>query len=146
MSSPDEKLPSLAAPSRQALCELPGLAVRVDRVIFQPQLDAPLDRPYPFVYFLTIRNDSADAVQILGRKWIVTDLCDGHRVVVEGEGVVGQRPQLAPGEEFSYHSYHPVAGRSQAEGAFFGRSASGALIFVRIPPFVMQLPTGEVTL
>ncbi len=122
---------------------LPGLEVTVDRVLFEPHLDAPPDRPYPFVYFLTIHNRSAETVQIFGRKWVVTDLSSGHRIVVEGEGVVGQRPRLETGESFSYHSYHPVAGLSRAEGAFFGRTASGQTVFVRIPPFDMQLPAGE---
>jgi ApaG protein len=122
---------------------LPGLEVIVDRVVYEPHLDAPPERPYPFVYFLTIHNGSAETVQIFARKWVVTDLASGHRIVVEGEGVVGQRPRLETGETFSYHSYHPVAAHSRAEGAFFGRTETGQTVFVRIPPFDMQLPPGE---
>lgn len=144
MHPPEENEPGAGAPKKPgAPRPLPGLEVRVDRVLFEPNLDAPPDRPYPFVYFLTIHNGSAETVQIVARKWVVTDLANGHRIVVEGEGVVGQRPRLEPGESFSYHSYHPVAARSRAEGAFFGRTEAGSVVFVRIPPFEMQLPAGE---
>ena len=95
----------------------PGLHVSVDRVVHRPDLEAPDDRPHPFVYFLTIRNDSDETVTIKGRKWVVTD-ANGQRVVVEGDGVVGQFPRLEPGEHFSYNSYHVIGADSVAEGSF----------------------------
>lgn len=121
--------------------ELPGLRVTVDAVMHEPRLDAPPDRPHPFVYFLTIHNDSTQTVHILGRKWIVSPLAGGDCTVVEGDGVVGQRPRLGPGESFSYHSYHPVAEDSFAQGAFFGRmEPGGGAVCVRVPAFEMQVP------
>jgi ApaG protein len=89
------------------LTELEGLRATIDRVVHVPQLDAPPDRPHPFVYFITIRNDSTETVTIRGRKWVVTDAA-GQRVVVEGDGVVGKFPRLEPGEQFSYNSYHTI--------------------------------------
>ena len=67
--------------------ELPELKVTVDRVVFAPHLDAPPERPYPFVYFITILNASDKTVTLKGRKWVVTD-SQNQSVVVEGEGVV----------------------------------------------------------
>ena len=122
-----------------ALTELKGLRVTVDRVVYMPHLEAPDDRPYPFVYFITIHNDSSDTVTIRGRKWVVTDAED-QRVVVEGDGVVGKFPHLAPGEQFSYNSYHVIGSRSVAEGAFFGVTDAGEPVFTRIPQFVMEVP------
>ena len=75
------------------LTELEGLRVTVDRVTFMPQLEAAEDRPFPFVYFVTIHNDSAETVTIKGRKWVVTD-ARGETIVVEGDGVVGKFPRL----------------------------------------------------
>ena len=46
------------------LTELAGLHVSVDRVIHMPQLEAPPDRLHPFVYFITIHNDSGVPVTI----------------------------------------------------------------------------------
>lgn len=122
-----------------ALTELKGLRVTVDRVVYMPHLEAPDDRPYPFVYFITIHNDSSETVTIRGRKWVVTDAED-QRVVVEGDGVVGKFPHLAPGEHFSYNSYHVIGSRSVAEGAFFGVTDEGEPVFTRIPQFVMEVP------
>ena len=44
------------------ITELEGLRVVVDRVVHMPQLDAPPERPHPFVYFITIHNDSDETV------------------------------------------------------------------------------------
>ena len=61
--------------------ELEGLSVRVDDIIYMPSLDAPSDKPHPFVYFITIVNDSTERVRIIGRKWVVREE-DGELVVV----------------------------------------------------------------
>lgn len=122
-----------------AIRELDGLRATIDRVVFMPHLDAPEDRPWPFVYFITIHNDSPENVQIKGRKWVVTD-ADDQRVVVEGDGVVGKFPHIAPGESFSYNSYHVIASNSVAEGAFFGVTDAGEPVFTRIPSFKMRVP------
>lgn len=119
--------------------ELDGLRVMIDKVVYMPHLEAPADRPYPFVYFITIRNDSDETVTIKGRKWVVTDSL-GKRVVVEGDGVVGKFPCLAPGEKFSYNSYHVIGTDSVAEGAFIGVSESGGPVITRIPKFEMRVP------
>ena len=122
--------------------ELDGLRVTVDRVTFMPQLQATEDRPFPFVYFITIHNDSAETVTIKGRKWVVTD-ADGGTQVVEGDGVVGNFPRLEPGENFSYNSYHTIGSDSAAEGAYIGITEEGAPVLVRIPRFEMKAPTGN---
>src|SRR5277367_5703211 len=123
--------------------ELAGLSASVDRVVHMPQLEAPPDRPHPFVYFITIRNDSPATVTIKGRKWVVTD-ADGRRIVVEGDGVVGEFPRLDPGEHFSYNSYHTIGSDSVAEGAYFGVSTNGEAVFTRIPKFEMRAPVRSV--
>jgi len=120
--------------------ELPGLSVVVDDVIYMPSLDHPPDRPHPFVYFINIRNESGERVVIRGRKWLIREEESDDTMVVEGNGVVGQTPDLAPGEVFSYNSYHVARGSGYAEGAFFGETATGRKIFVRIPRFRMVLP------
>ena len=124
-----------------AFTELAGLRVTVDRVEHMPHLDAPAERPHPFVYFLTIHNDSDATVTIKGRKWVVTD-AEGQSVVVEGDGVVGEFPCLDPGDDFSYHSYHTIGSDSAAEGALFGVTAAGDFVLTRIPRFVMRAPRG----
>lgn len=119
--------------------ELAGLHVSVDDVIYMPSLDAPDDRPFPFVYFITIRNNAPMAVTIRFRKWVVRQQ-NGETIVVEGDGVVGQFPRLEPGGEFSYNSCHTISQNSRAEGAYFAETDDGRWFCVRIPAFNLELP------
>lgn len=122
-----------------AIRELETLRVKVDDVIYMPSLDAPQDKPHPFVYFISIHNDSPVPVTIRGRKWVVHE-DEGEVAVVEGDGVVGQTPIIEPGGYFSYNSYHVVASGAKASGAFFGETALGEWIFARIPEFRLEVP------
>lgn len=119
--------------------ELQGLTVTVDKVVYMPHLEAPEDRPCPFVYFITIHNDSARTVTIKGRKWVVTD-DTGEKIVVEGDGVVGKTPILHPGEHFTYNSYHTIGRDSIAEGSYLGVDEKGNRVITRIPAFQMKVP------
>lgn len=118
---------------------LTGLTVTVDNVSYDATRPAPPDRPHPFVYKITIHNRSDQTVSIFGRKWIVKD-SDGDTMVVEGDGVVGQFPKLAPGQSFSYNSYHVIKSDSTATGSFFGSTSTGHPVAAIIPPFDMQPP------
>ena len=71
-----------------------GLWVSVDRVEYVVGASGPPDRPHQFVYYVTIHNDSARAVTIVGRKWVVRNAL-GHRLVIEGDGGVWL-PRLLP--------------------------------------------------
>jgi len=120
------------------ITELEGLSVHVDDVIYMPSLDAPAEKPHPFVYFISIKNGSDQRVTIQGRKWVVKEGSD--IVVVEGDGVVGQTPVLEPGEDFSYNSYNVTKSDAVAEGAFFGRTESGNWVYAKIPSFDLTVP------
>lgn len=123
--------------------ELPGLRVTVDRVLFQPQARTPSDRPYCFVYFITIHNDSEVSVTIKGRKWVVR-ADDGEVIAVEGDGVVGQTPFLQCGETFSYNSHHLTRTKTAvAEGAYLGLDSDGRPVYTRIPAFKLEVPVGD---
>lgn len=120
--------------------ELPGLRVSVDRVVHHTDAGLPPDRPHAYIYFITITNGADRTVRFLGRKWIIRE--GGATEVVEGDGIVGESPTLAPGETFSYNSYHLSSGRCSAHGAFHGVDDTGAAVFVRIPEFRMEPPAG----
>jgi ApaG protein len=119
--------------------QVEGLHVTIDNIVYHPELPAETERPYPFVYFITIHNDSDRTVTLRKRKWVITDM-HGDKVVVEGDGIVGKKPRLEPGERFEYNSYHIVATDSVAEGSYHGVDGDGRRIFVRIPPFQMRVP------
>lgn len=120
--------------------ELPGLEVTLDRLDYRHGgAHAPPDTPHVFVYFLTIHNRSDRRVVLLGRKWVVLG-ADGSRLVVEGDKIVGHTPDLAPGEHFSYNSFHLTGCDARAEGSFHGVDEHGRHVHVRIPPFELHVP------
>ncbi len=122
--------------------ELDGLTVTIDRCQRVEESDVPAHRPHKFGYYVTIRNNSLRIVTILSRKWVLTNR-KGHRLYIEGDGVVGQFPRLTPGDQFHYNSYHLVDSTSTAEGAYYGRDEDDTPVVVRIPPFVMEVPGSE---
>ena len=119
--------------------ELPGFTATVDEVIYMDSLETPPDRPYAFVYFITIANRSKVPLTVRGRKWVIESK-NREKLVVEGDGVVGQTPYLRPGEEFSYNSYHVIAADSSATGSFLALTDEGEAVVTRIPRFDMQVP------
>ena len=122
------------------MVELEGLEVVVDRVVYQPDMATPEDRPHCFAYFITIHNNSEKTVTIKGRKWVV-DEAAGNKTVVEGDGVVGLFPELEPGETFDYHSFHLFGGSwAVAKGSYIGLDEDGRTVVTRIPEFRMDVP------
>jgi len=119
--------------------EFHDLRVNVDNVIYMPTLDAPPNKPHPFVYFISIFNDSSVPITIRARKWVVIE-DGGETTVVEGDGVVEQQPTIKPGEHFSYNSYHVIGKSALVNGAFFAEMVDGELVFTRIPEFRLELP------
>jgi ApaG protein len=125
--------------------ELKNAQVVLDRLIYQP-VEATLasEHPHAFIYFLTIRNLSDRRFTLLGRKWIITH-ADGSTMVVEGDKIVGQTPTLAPGESFTYNSYHVTSVNAVARGSFHGVDEFGQPIYVKIPSFEMTIPDAPAT-
>lgn len=119
---------------------IPGLTAHLEKLAYHhggPSL--PEDKPHAFVYFITIRNQSERTVTLLGRKWVVSH-ADGSQLVIEGDRIVGETPRLAPGEEFSYNSYHVSGCNAVAKGCFHGVDENGRKVHVVLAPFAMEIP------
>jgi len=58
---------------------------------------------FAFSYEITIENQSKDLVQLLSRHWEIKDALNDVEMV-DGEGVVGQKPIIKPGESHTYSS------------------------------------------
>lgn len=56
-----------------------------------------------FSYYISIENATTNAVQLLERFWEISDALN-DKEYVEGEGVVGQKPVIEPGEFYTYKS------------------------------------------
>jgi ApaG protein len=58
---------------------------------------------FAFTYEVTIENHGKDSVQLNTRHWEIYDSLNDVEVV-DGEGVIGKKPVLKPGEKHTYSS------------------------------------------
>ena len=58
---------------------------------------------YAFGYTITIENQSKDSVQLNARHWEILDALNNIETV-SGEGVIGKKPVLKPGDSHTYTS------------------------------------------
>jgi ApaG protein len=58
---------------------------------------------FAFGYKVIIENQSQDAVQLNSRHWKILDALNNDEIV-DGEGVIGKKPVLQPGESHTYNS------------------------------------------
>jgi ApaG protein len=58
---------------------------------------------FAFSYHITIENQSKDSVQLMSRHWEIFDSLNNIEFV-DGEGVIGKKPVLKPGENHTYSS------------------------------------------
>ncbi len=58
---------------------------------------------YAFGYTITIENQSKDAVQLTSRHWKIYDSLNDMETL-DGEGVIGKKPVIQPGESHTYNS------------------------------------------
>ena len=58
---------------------------------------------YAFSYEVIIENQSAEVAQLIARKWNIMEALNENEIVI-GEGVVGQKPVLLPGDRHTYTS------------------------------------------
>ena len=74
---------------------------------YSPENSRPLQDVWVFEYTVRITNQGKETVQLVSRHWIITDALD-HVEEVQGPGVIGEQPVLAPGESFKYSSWCPL--------------------------------------
>jgi ApaG protein len=105
-----------------------------------PEQSEPDNKRFVFSYSITIRNAGMTGAQLLNRHWIITDI-DGKVQEVRGEGVVGEKPHLEPGESFHYTSgtvlETPVG---SMHGSYEMMSDDGTRFSADIPPFSLAIP------
>ena len=58
---------------------------------------------FAFSYKITIENHSKDVVQLTTRHWDIFDSLNDIETV-DGEGVIGKKPVIKPGELYHYSS------------------------------------------
>ncbi|MGK0364493.1 MAG: ApaG protein [Saprospiraceae bacterium] len=94
-----------------------GIKVSVE-VFYQP-FQSQLDMgKFIFAYRVTIENVGAETVQLQRRHWFISD-SNGENREVEGEGVIGETPILAPGQVHRYNSWCSLLTSIGKMGGFF---------------------------
>ena len=100
----------------------------------------PAENRYVWAYRITIANRSDSFVQLLSRYWHITD-GQGRVEEVRGSGVVGDQPELNPGDSYQYTSGCPLSTPSGIMvGRYTMRDAAGQMFDVAIPAFSLDLP------
>ena len=116
-----------------------GVLVRVEPIYLSEQSD-PGASQYAWAYTVDIENHGAETVQLLSRRWIITDAANRVEEVV-GPGVVGEQPVLRPGDAFHYTSACPLKTPSGAMHGTYRMETEGGEVFdAVIPMFSLHLP------
>ncbi|MBV2227105.1 MULTISPECIES: Co2+/Mg2+ efflux protein ApaG [Sphingobacterium] len=79
-----------------------GVKISVEST-YQSEYSNPENEHFMFAYRITIENLSEYTVQLVRRHWNIYDSI-GLNKQVDGDGVVGEQPILAPGEMHQYVS------------------------------------------
>jgi ApaG protein len=95
---------------------------------------------YVFAYTISIHNNGDVPARLLARHWVITD-ANGKVQEVRGEGVVGEKPHLAPGDSFRYTSAAlietPVG---FMRGEYLLVTDDGVAFDAEIPSFTLAVP------
>jgi ApaG protein len=107
---------------------------------YQADRSEPAKRQFFWAYTVEIENRGTRTVQLKRRHWIITD-GRGVKHEVNGEGVVGEEPIIAPGESFRYTSGCPL---DTPDGFMVGHytmiGENGDRFQVEIPAFSLDIP------
>ena len=119
--------------------ETEGVVVRVRPSYLAGQSD-PAESRWVWAYQVEIVNLSGGPVQLVARRWTITDAL-GRVEEVRGPGVVGEQPVLKPGEMFEYTSGCPLPTSSGfMVGSYQMENAGGETFDIAIPAFSLDSP------
>ena len=117
-----------------------GVTISVE-TFYQPDYSNPISSEFMFAYRITIENNNTFPVKLLRRHWYIFDSDSTHREV-EGEGVIGNQPEINSGEKYQYISGCNLRTElGKMHGTYFMENLSNKKTFyVNIPAFEMTVP------
>ena len=119
--------------------ETNGILVRVRPSYLAGQSD-PEGGRWVWAYQVEIVNLSGVTVQLMARRWTITD-GRGRVEEVRGPGVVGEQPVIAPGDSYAYASGCPLGtSTGSMVGAYYMTDAEGRRFEAAIPAFSLDTP------
>ena len=116
-----------------------GVTVRVS-VSYLPEQSEPEKARWFWAYHVRIENHARQSVQLISRRWTISD-GRGARHQVAGEGVVGEQPIIAPGASYDYVSGCPLTTPTGSmQGAYEMVGEDGTSFEVAVPRFALNAP------
>jgi ApaG protein len=107
---------------------------------YAPEHSDPEQDRHVFIYYINIRNCGEQPMQLISRHWIITD-ANGKVEEVRGEGVVGEQPVIAPGDEYYYNSFCVLETRVGCmQGSYLMLAEDGRCFDAPIPVFTLAAP------
>ena len=115
------------------------IEIRVETT-YLPEQSEPESHRYVFSYRISITNHNDQSVQLLSRRWRITD-GNEHVQEVEGEGVVGEKPVIEPGDTYEYTSGTVLATEvGSMQGHYRMVTADNQSFNALIQPFTLAQP------
>ena len=100
----------------------------------------PDQNKYYFLYTVLIKNKGKKNAKLLSRHWIIKD-DNGKIQDVKGEGVIGEQPDIKPGEEFQYTSGTMIeTSLGTMKGSYHMIDDEDNYFDADIPEFVLSTP------
>lgn len=116
-----------------------GILVQVTPAYLTEQSD-PSEGRFVWAYQVRLINQGPQTVQLLTRRWRITDAMGRVHEVI-GDGVVGDKPVLRPGDTYEYSSGTPLGTSSGfMAGIFQLIDTAGRRFAVRVPTFSLDGP------
>ncbi|MFZ2099839.1 MAG: Co2+/Mg2+ efflux protein ApaG [Oricola sp.] len=116
-----------------------GIEILVEPHYLDDQSEPEAHR-YLWAYTIVIANQSDFVVKLETRYWRITNAL-GQVEEVEGPGVVGENPILAPGDTYQYTSGCPLNTPSGTMvGHYVMRRDDGTHFKAKIPAFSLDRP------
>ncbi len=107
---------------------------------YLPTQSLPQHDRYVFSYTITLHNTGTTGVKLQSRHWIITN-ANGDVEEVHGEGVIGKKPHLQPGERFTYTSGAVLATPVASMHGYYDMVADNGDTFrAPIAPFTLAIP------
>ena len=96
---------------------------------------------FSFSYSIVIENQSNDSVQLISRHWKIFDSLKNLEIV-EGEGVIGKKPIIAPKKSYTYSSFCNLTSPLGSMKGFFNmiNFTTTKNFRVHIPSFQLIVP------
>ena len=108
---------------------------------FMKKESRPEKKRFVYSYTITISNNGELAAQLISRHWIITSGDTLKTQEVSGDGVIGQQPNIQPGEHFTYTSGTVMdSAVGIMQGSYRMLDAQGEYFDVTIAPFTLAVP------